>query len=462
MAEHKHSTDDIPLPDPDRIQRAAQAALEKMRRRRGFYTGLGFFLLLVVIGVFWFVYRPSPDTEAARFIPLWRHCMAVREKLTLDRSAREELAGLEAYLPRVRGTTEEGIAIWYLGLFNYREAWTSEKLTPEDRKPYLQKALEYLGELRTDSRFDQLLLARPNWYIASSLTPVDRLYNQVKQDLAYETSDSYSEPQPDPDLVAVLRTSAGDIFLQFYAKLAPRHVQNFLTLAAKGTYNETCFHYVGGGTDQPKSIMGGDPFTFFYSDPLKKEHILRWGKGGTGYDLPPEEARFKILHRARIVTSQRRGRGDWDNGAQFQIMLAPDFELDRIHTPFAKVTEGMEIVEQAAARKTASQHAPYKDDFAFGSLSTRYLVVDPVVIHKVIVFRKGKAIEHAFPLDESEKSLSTLKQSKVVALPEDKVYCGRKLRAVDAPGTPRPGLDIPFPDDVDPSKASPEGERKEG
>jgi len=460
MAQQKHGTDDIPLPDPDRLQHAAQAALAKMRSRPQFYGGLGLLLLVVLVAVLVFLNSSHSPSEAARFIPLWQRCQAVRGKLTLNRSAREELAALEAYLPEVRNTPDEGIAIWYLGLFNYREAWTEDKLTPEERKPYLEKALKYLGELRTESRFDQLLLARPNWYIASSLTPVDRLYNQVKEDLSYEGAQSYGEPEPDPDLVAVLRTSAGDIFLQFYPKLAPRHVENFLKLATQGSYNETMFHYVGGGTDQPKSIMGGDPFTFFYNDPLKKEHILRWGKGGTGYDLPPEESRFKILHRERIVTSQRRDQGDWDNGAQFQIMLSPDFQLDRIHTPFAKVTEGMDVVRQAAARKTASQHPPYKDDFAFGGLATRYLVVDPVVIHKVIVFRKGKAVKHAFALDENEKSLATLKQSKVVPLPEDQVFCGRKLRAVDAPGKPRPGLDIPFPDDVDPAKASPEGERK--
>jgi hypothetical protein len=47
----------------------------------------------------------------------------------------------------------------------------------------------------------------------------------------------------------------------------------------------------------------------------------------------------------------------------------------------------------------------------------------------------------------------------VKPLSGDALAAGRKLRAADAPGDVRRGLDIPFPADTDPAKDSPDGER---
>jgi cyclophilin family peptidyl-prolyl cis-trans isomerase len=230
-----------------------------------------------------------------------------------------------------------------------------------------------------------------------------------------------------------------------------------------GTYNDTAFHFIRrAGTPNAKGVMGGDPFSFFYNDPLKQKHLLRWGSGGVGYDLPPEEARARINHRAGIVTSQMREKADWNNGVQFMIMVDTDPSLDRKHTPFAKVVEGQALVEKAAERKTAAEHEPYKEVYAFSSITTRDLIVEPVIIHKVIVYRDGRAADHAYPLAEGEKTLATLASTPVEPLPaaNDVAYCGRLLRAIDAEGEARRGLDVPFPEDVDAEDADPKGERK--
>ena len=156
-----------------------------------------------------------------------------------------------------------------------------------------------------------------------------------------------------------------------------------------------------------------------------------------------------------IVTSQRIRDADWDNAVQFRIMIKPDRSLDRVHTPFAKVVEGMNVVEAIAKKQTASQFDRYKNDNDFASEDTADLLVEPVQIHYVIVYRNGKALEHKFELKDAEKSLATLKGAgEASAIAKDKIHAGRLLRDVEAPGEPRKGLDVPFPEDIDP-KAEP-------
>ena len=111
---------------------------------------------------------------------------------------------------------------------------------------------------------------------------------------------------------------------------------------AGGRLHERGFGFDNLVLVQRYPIEASHPYTFFYNDPLKQEHILRWGKGGTGFEVPPEEARFRIDHRAGVVTSMMRDKADWNNGSQFMIMVAHDPELDRRHTPFAKVVDNLE------------------------------------------------------------------------------------------------------------------------
>ncbi|MHC4547929.1 MAG: peptidylprolyl isomerase [Planctomycetota bacterium] len=462
MAERPRSPD-IPLPDPDAVQRTYTALAESVRARPRLYTGLGTAALLVAVGII-FVLSQDRTEETSAFAPLWARCESVRAKLRINKSAARELVELEGYLEKIRGTRQEANALWLLAIYHYREAWTEDKAGFEERRPHLERALGYLEELRS-ARFEERdpLIDKPRWFVAATSSPVDKLHRQIKKDLDWSQANSYAEPQPGSEVVAVLRTSAGDVHLQFFDDLAPKLTENFVSLARAGTYNGTAFHFVRkDSAGEPKGVMGGDPFSFFYNDPLKKKHLMRWGQGGVGYDLPPEESSFRVNHRAGIVTSQMRERADWNNGVQFMIMIGTDPTLDRKHTPFGKVVEGLAVIEKAAGRRTAVEHPTYKDDYSFSGIATRDLVVDPVIVHKVIVFENGQATEHAFPLANHEKALATLASAKVEPLPEDAIYCGRLLRQREAEGRPRLGLDIPFPDDVDAREADPKGDRKPG
>jgi len=445
------------------VERRLNAAIARFRDRRAYYVALGILLVAALVAVIVFAGR-TREGALSRFSDVWARGQAAALKLGRGQSAREELAMLENTLAEVRGKQEEGLALWLSAIYNYGEANTPDKITFADQLPFLEKALGYLDELSAEG-FDELLLAKPRWFSSASQAPIDLERRQVQSDIEWGRQHATSQPKPDDDLVAVLRTSEGDIHLKFFGKLAPKHRDNFVTLATLGTYNGTNFHFVGGGSEDPVSVMGGDPYSFFYPRALDMKHILRWGSGGVGYDLPPEQSRFEVVHSRATVTSMRRGRGsDWDNGVQFQILLKPNRALDRKHTPFAQIAEGMNVVEKISKRKTAAQHEEYRDDRAFGSAERSNLLVEPVEIYKVIIYRDGKAIEHKYTLMEGEKSLSSLSGTPAASLPPNEIYCGRELRATDAEGEIKRGQSIPFPEDIDPddsnNPANPKGDRE--
>jgi peptidyl-prolyl cis-trans isomerase B (cyclophilin B) len=437
-----------PQPEPHEVRHTFDVAMAKVRERQGFYISLAVIIVLVAVAAIAVMNLQPSSENASDFEAVWKQATRIRQKLLVDTSAEDEIAELAHYLGEVRGTAAEAETLWLLGIYCYREAWTGEKLTAEDRRPHLEQAIGYLKELE-DSRFDEFLLAKPRWFTEAGGVPVASLLKQVEEDLQWVNDNSYTEPLPNPSVVAVLRTSVGDIHLQFFSELAPGHVGNFVTLARKGTYNGTYFHAIRKVAGETNGVLAGDPLTYFFNDPLNKDHILKWGKGGLGYEIAPEPARNRVAHRRGIVTSEPRPMADWDNGSQFLVLTGTDIDLDKGSTPFARVVEGMGLVDKIAEKKTAGEHAPYKDAFDFASIAARDLLVEPVTIHKVVVYENGKALEHAFPLEDGEKSLATLSKTPVTPLTGDALAAGRQLRKIGAEGEIRPGLDIPFPEGVE-------------
>ena len=88
MAEHPK--DNVPLPDPDLLQRNVEVALERFRKRRGLYITVGILVLVAILAVF--VVANLPDSESSSgFDLLDQRCGPVRDQLSRDLSAAEEL-----------------------------------------------------------------------------------------------------------------------------------------------------------------------------------------------------------------------------------------------------------------------------------------------------------------------------------------------------------------------------------
>ena len=132
---------------------------------------------------------------------------------------------------------------------------------------------------------------------------------------------------------AIIKTKFGDMEIKFFPELAPKHVENFITLAKAGFYDKTLFHRVIPGF----MIQGGDPNT---KDPNKKSE---YGMGGPPHKL---KAEFNAKSHQRGIVSMARSNNPDSAGSQFFIVVKDSTFLDRQYTVFGEVTKGMEVADK--------------------------------------------------------------------------------------------------------------------
>jgi peptidyl-prolyl cis-trans isomerase B (cyclophilin B) len=148
-------------------------------------------------------------------------------------------------------------------------------------------------------------------------------------------------PGADKKEVAVLKTSMGEMVIEFWPDVAPKTVENFKTLARKGFYDGTAFHRIIKGF----MIQGGDPNT---KDPDKE---AQYGQGGPGYNV---KAEFNDRKHETGVISMARSRDPDSAGSQFFICDGPASSpnlqnLNGKYTAFGKLIKGEEVLEKIAS-----------------------------------------------------------------------------------------------------------------
>jgi peptidyl-prolyl cis-trans isomerase B (cyclophilin B) len=141
--------------------------------------------------------------------------------------------------------------------------------------------------------------------------------------------------------VAVIKTSAGEMVLEFWPDVAPKTVANFITLAKKGFYDGTCFHRIIKGF----MVQGGDPLT---KDASKE---AQWGTGDPGYKI---DAEFNERSHQRGVISMARSNDPNSAGCQFFLCHGDASFLDRKYTAFGKLIKGDDVLEKIANTPVAA------------------------------------------------------------------------------------------------------------
>ncbi len=126
---------------------------------------------------------------------------------------------------------------------------------------------------------------------------------------------------------AKMITDKGTMLIEFYEKDAPIAVENFIKLSKEGYYDNVTFHRVIPNF----VIQGGDP--------------TGMGGGGPGYTIPCELDGDNQYHDRGVLSMAHRGRNT--GGSQFFICHSRDntAHLDRNHTCFGKVIEGLEVID---------------------------------------------------------------------------------------------------------------------
>jgi len=128
--------------------------------------------------------------------------------------------------------------------------------------------------------------------------------------------------QPTTTQTVTLQTSKGDISLELFTQEAPQTVQNFLTKASSGFYQNLTFHRV-----EDWVIQGGDP----------------QGNGTGGGQMTTELNQIPFQ-----IGSLGVARGEniaISNDSQFFICTSDCSWLSGQYTNFGRVTSGLEIAK---------------------------------------------------------------------------------------------------------------------
>ena len=147
----------------------------------------------------------------------------------------------------------------------------------------------------------------------------------------------------------VLKTTLGDIEVEFFHEKAPKHVANFIKLSSEGFYNGTYFHRVIPGF----MIQGGDPNT-------RDGDRSMAGTGGSGTHL---EAEFNDTKHVRGILSMARSQDPNSASSQFFIMVADSPHLDGQYSAFGKVRKGIEVVDKIVSSKRDPRDNPIESIF---------------------------------------------------------------------------------------------------
>ncbi|MBL7975552.1 MAG: peptidylprolyl isomerase [Candidatus Kapabacteria bacterium] len=127
--------------------------------------------------------------------------------------------------------------------------------------------------------------------------------------------------------------SIGEIEIELFKDLAPKHVRNFDSLVSVGFYNGTAFHRVIPGF----VIQGGDPNS-------KSKPKNTWGFGDPGQTKVPAE--FNSTPHKRGIVSAARSNDPNSATSQFFICVDDASSLDNKYTVYGQVVRGMEVADK--------------------------------------------------------------------------------------------------------------------
>ena len=137
--------------------------------------------------------------------------------------------------------------------------------------------------------------------------------------------------------IMILKLKTGDVKIELFSDVAPKHVERIKKLANDGLYDNVVFHRVIDG------FMAQTGDVKFGNSSSKDFDLRRAGMGGS--DLPDLPAEFNDLPHEKGTVSMARSSDPNSANSQFFICFQAAPFLDRNYTVFGKVVEGMEHID---------------------------------------------------------------------------------------------------------------------
>ena len=175
----------------------------------------------------------------------------------------------------------------------------------------------------------------------------------------------------DGEIIAVMKTTMGDIGIRLFPNDAPRTVENFIQHAKNGYFNGLKFHRIIADF----MIQGGDPKgngtggQSIWGKPFKDEFSPRLYnyKGALSMANSGENtngSQFFIVQKKSI----KKQEIEYLKSIQYLDEVIENYKnlggtmwLDNKHTVFGQVFEGMAIVDSIAAVPVDGRDRPHED-----------------------------------------------------------------------------------------------------
>ena len=136
----------------------------------------------------------------------------------------------------------------------------------------------------------------------------------------------------------ILKLKDGDVKIELFPDVAPKHVERIKTLANEGKYNNVVFHRViDGFMAQTGDVQFGNSSSDTFD-------LRRAGTGSS--NLPDLKQEFSDIPHEKGTLSMARSSDPNSGNSQFFICFESAPHLDRNYTVFGKVIEGMEHVDK--------------------------------------------------------------------------------------------------------------------
>ena len=170
----------------------------------------------------------------------------------------------------------------------------------------------------------------PSDFELSDLDPIERDgYYSSTPEMIIDTDKTYD---------AIIITERGEMRIRLYDDEAPITVNNFVSLALDGFYDNTTFHRVL----ENFMVQAGDP--------------SGTGSGGPGYNFQDEVDTGLTFDRRGLLAMANAGPGT--NGSQFFITHVPTPHLNGNHTIFGELIEGDDVLSAIRLRDPMSDPNP--------------------------------------------------------------------------------------------------------
>ena len=137
--------------------------------------------------------------------------------------------------------------------------------------------------------------------------------------------------------IMILKLKDGDVVIELFEDIAPKHVERFKKLAIEKKYDGVVFHRVIDG------FMAQTGDVKFGNSNGPDFNLSLAGTGGS--DLPNVKAEFSDIAHTRGILSAARSADPDSANSQFFICFKSAPHLDRQYSAFGKVVKGMEFID---------------------------------------------------------------------------------------------------------------------